>query len=537
MGGGPGWAAESIDLIIHFLMRMRLSFVSLIPTLKLQANTSASFIRSQSLKANRLIGTNKLALHQNFYKRSTITRNMITDGNPSPPFQYLSSSSPSTAADTNSFEIGFRELDAQITDKESKRQEAFDLASQMKLALVQIRQSMESTNEVSQTDSEQLSTLIETAQAFPGSNLSSSPLSYPLQDYAKHKLYLHFLSTAALLPPSALGLKDDHYLHGMMGLSQNLARYTLGRATVRDVTSVKMASSIITQSLEFLMGLDFRNGPLRRRYDGVKYARKTCETVLYELSVTGATVEDEEVQAPDAKRMKSSNEDLMPLQELNELQKRMEKRDELRENLIKKCRDGQKAAKQAIYALHRKDYSNASALISNCEKVIIALLPTLEEDPELRYAGSFTNVLEEYVEAKLFQTWLLGNRGSGIDHNGESDESPSGSLLKLTEFELIPLEPEEYLGGLCDLTGEVGRYAVQRGTLRDSKGVQFCLNTNLSILFAMESLKRFPGQIGKKMGALRNSVEKLEKMLYELSLVEATGRNYVAANHDKSHDD
>jgi predicted translin family RNA/ssDNA-binding protein len=169
--------------------------------------------------------------------------------------------------------------------------------------------------------------------------------------------------------------------------------------------------------------------------------------------------------------------------------------------------------------------------------VIIELLPTIEEDPELRHAGSFTNVLEEYVEAKLFQTWLLGNKDSSIEHTGESPESPSGSLLKLSEFELIPLEPDEYLGGLCDLTGEVGRYAVQRGTLRDSKGVQFCLSTNLSILFAMESLKRFPGQIGKKMGALRNSVEKLEKMLYELSLVEATGRNYVAASNDNSHDD
>lgn len=529
---------------------MRLSYVSLIPTLKLRANTPTSlFINRQSVQLEHSIGTRSLSLHQSFFKRSTIKRNMITDcdtngetssagstTHPSPPFQYLSSSL-SVATDTTSFDIGFREFDTRITDKETQRQEAFDLASKIKLALVQIRQSMESTNEVSQSDNEQLSTLIQEAQSFPGSNLSSSPLSYPLQDYAKLRLYLHFLSTAALLPPSALGLKDDHYLHGMMGLTQNLARYTLGRATVRDVSSVKMASAIITQSLEFLMGLDFRNGPLRRRYDGVKYARKTCETVLYELSVTGATVEEEEVKSPDAKRMKSSQEDFMPLQELSELQKRMEKRDELRENLIKKCRDGQKAAKQAIYALHRNDYSNASKLISNSEKVIIELLPTIEEDPELRHAGSFTNVLEEYVEAKLFQTWLLGNKDSSIEHTGESPESPSGSLLKLSEFELIPLEPDEYLGGLCDLTGEVGRYAVQRGTLRDSKGVQFCLSTNLSILFAMESLKRFPGQIGKKMGALRNSVEKLEKMLYELSLVEATGRNYVAASNDNSHDD
>ncbi len=282
---------------------------------------------------------------------------------------------------------------------------------------------------------------------------------------------------------------------------------------------------------------------LRRRYDGVKYQLKTCETVLYELSVTGATVNqgggdgddgddgdnnnmNMDCGEPDSKRIKTddNNDDdsdnMIPSKELEELHSRIEHRDNLREKLIKRCRDAQKAAKQSIFALHRPDFKRAGRLIDDCEKIVKNdLLPIVQEDPSLHY-GSYANVLEEYAEAKLFQVWLVGNGNGGS----------KGQLLTPKEFTTFELEPGEYLGGLCDLTGEVGRYAVQRGTERDSDGVQFCLETNLSILFALETLQKFPSgsYVHKKMDQLRRSVEKLERMLYELSLVKATGRQIVA---------
>jgi predicted translin family RNA/ssDNA-binding protein len=125
-------------------------------------------------------------------------------------------------------------------------------------------------------------------------------------------------------------------------------------------------------------------------------------------------------------------------------------------------------------------------------------------------------VLEEYVEAKLFYTWLHGNAELPL-------EKPTGILLMPQDFS-IPLQMDEYLGGLCDLTGEIGRYAVQRGTARDFDGVKQCLATNTAIYLAIQTMERFPSGIGKKMDQLRQSVEKLERMTYELSLSEATGR-------------
>ena len=284
---------------------------------------------------------------------------------------------------------------------------------------------------------------------------------------------------------------------------------------MRDADSVSIARDLVSDLMTYLLKFDFRNGPLRRKYDGVKYALKSLETVLYELSVTGSEIDTKMKESSEGNDISSR----IPNEELEALRLRMERRDELREKLIKRCRDGQKAAKQSIFALHRGDKAKSEKLIQECESCITSdLNPIIEEEPSLRY-GSFSNVLEELVEAKLFYAWLHGKDGST-----EEASSPSGTILSISDF-CIDLEPEDYLGGICDLTGEVGRYAVQQGTSRNTKAVTLCLETNLSILLSLQGLSRFPsgGSLGKKMNPLRMSVEKLERMLYELSLVEATG--------------
>jgi Predicted RNA-binding protein of the translin family len=266
----------------------------------------------------------------------------------------------------------------------------------------------------------------------------------------------------------------------------------------------------------------------------VKYSLKTCETVLYELSVTGCDVPKASPQVRETKRARIVD-DKIPYEELDELRKRMVHRDDMRENVIKICRDAQKAAKQAIYALHRENVSEAEKLIGQCERCILdKLRPMIDKEPPLRY-GSFANVLEEYAEAKMFHGWLLGTKddeaGTGFDLS-----KPRGKVLMPDDFAKVQLEPEDYIGGLCDLTGEIGRFAVKKGTERNADGVKLCLETNTSILYAIESLSKLPGGggLGKKIDPLRNSVEKLEKMLYELSLVKATGRNITADIHNSS---
>eukprot|EP00934_Nitzschia_sp_Nitz4_P003862 Nitzschia sp. Nitz4//scaffold11_size288233//181548//182765//NITZ4_000791-RA/size288233-processed-gene-0.242-mRNA-1//-1//CDS//3329534125//3852//frame0 len=342
-------------------------------------------------------------------------------------------------------------------------------------------------------------------------------LSNRVEDYVRLRAFHHFMtsdSEHALLPPSQIAhfATDEEYLSGAcMGLCQDLARYAVGRATVRDVTSVQETRDLVQLILDYLLMFDFRNGTLRRRYDGTKYVLKSLETLLYELSVTGAMGEDGE--PPSKKRKENPLTPLSEQPEFEGIRKRMEKRDEMREQLIKNCRDAQKAAKQAIYALHRGDSKRAETLLGQCETCITnQLLPIVKEEPPLQ-SGSFANCLEEYVEAKLFHTWL-----------GDGQSSNMGALLELGDFQ-FDLTPEQYLGGVCDLTGEIGRVAVHRGASRDFDGVRRCLETNSAVLTSLRTMERLPGAVNKKMDQVRKNVEKLERMTYEISLSLATGRN------------
>ena len=428
---------------------------------------------------------------------------------PHAPHRYLSR--PDT--------LDLTDLEKQINDADDRRQTAFDLSRKIGVALTRCKAASEVGGDVQLTADAELDSLMEEVFAKTASDGDTRKprdgnLSYKVEDYLRYKGYCYFLSTGKLIPSSSFpSATDEEYLAGVcIGLAQDLARYGVGRATVRDADSVSIARDLVSDLMTYLLKFDFRNGPLRRKYDGVKYALKSLETVLYELSVTGSEIDVE---------MKDSTKDdevshRMPNEELEALRLRMERRDELREKLIKRCRDGQKAAKQSIFALHRGDKAKSEKLIHECESCIDDLLPIVKEEPALRY-GSFSNVLEELVEARLYYSWLYGKDGSN------EDKSPSGTILSISDFTTI--EPEDYLGGICDLTGEVGRFAVQQGTRRNTQAVTLCLETNLSILLSLQGLSRFPsgGSLGKKMNPLRMSVEKLERMLYELSLVEATG--------------
>ncbi|KAG7349694.1 translin family [Nitzschia inconspicua] len=457
---------------------------------------------------------------------------------PEPPFLYCSAAAPV---------LDLSELGAKINDADKNRRDAYDVSREIQVKLLQIRTELETNASTAESMETNMTSLLDALIKYDSKNSDGTAvpertprvanLSNRYEDYCRFLAFQQFLKTGGWLSPEtcfSFGATDEEYLAGAcMGVCRDLERYALGRATARDVSSVQAARNLVNEILDYLMQFDFRNGPLRRKYDGTKYALKTLETLLYELSVTGATLSGDEggtanSEEPQPKKQKIDTD--RPQDLLDAIRSRMEHRDELREKLIKKCRDSQKAAKQAIYALHREDFQKAAKLIQQCEDGIQKdLFPIVNEEPPLR-SGSFANVLEEYAEAKLFQVWLLGNQ--------EGKSTPKGSLLLLEDFP-VALEPEEYLGGLCDLTGEIGRFAVQCGTSRDYDGVRLCLEANSAISLAISTLERAPNGINKKMDQLRRSVEKIERMTYEMSLSKAAGINInteVTENVEKDED-
>ena len=95
----------------------------------------------------------------------------------------------------------------------------------------------------------------------------------------------HFFENGSLAAPSVLQpCSDEEYLMAALGFAQQLSRYCVGRACESDKASISICREIIVQLNEKMLEMDFRNGPVRRKYDGLKYALKNIED-NYELSL------------------------------------------------------------------------------------------------------------------------------------------------------------------------------------------------------------------------------------------------------------
>lgn len=264
------------------------------------------------------------------------------------------------------------------------------------------------------------------------------------------------------------------------------------------------------------MGFDFRNGHLRRKYDGVKYAERRCEDLLYELSLSQgsgeATSEHEDGSTLDEK-------------EWLQLQEAYAEYDRRRELVIKGCRDAQKASKQAIFALHRGDTGRAAALIASANQGVQEVWREhVRDTPGLRF-GSFAGVLEELAEAEMFYAWRL---------QGSPDPSADGSgcgggfaVPRRAELAGGLLKAYEYAGALSDYTGEVGRVAVESATRRDLPAVRRCLEVVYASFAALASMPLVGKQTEKAQAAERN-LWKIESIEYDMAV--RVGRGSTSAS-------
>lgn len=138
---------------------------------------------------------------------------------PSPPFRYLSEASDGV--------LDLTALDASILKEETEKQNAYDLGSQIKKAMVKCRASYEIGRHTEIDECRQrLEDLI--AKAFPRSKKvpRKANLSFVFGDYVRQKAYHHFLSHGTLLPQSSLSEKisDEEYLTGIITMNQDIAR-------------------------------------------------------------------------------------------------------------------------------------------------------------------------------------------------------------------------------------------------------------------------------------------------------------------------
>lgn len=207
---------------------------------------------------------------------------------PAPPYQYLSLDAPV---------LDLTDLAVKLQTSDEQRQEAFDKSRKFQRSFIEaqtdLNQNKGNASEWIQTLSTSLVEAIGTKtnnnedDDTTGRVPRAANLNQRVEDLCRFKALHHFFETGTMLPPSAcsfsettmLTATDEEYLAGAcMGVAQDLSRYAMGRATARDFASVQKARDIIQEILEYLLQFDFRNGFLRRKYDGTKYALKVRKT-------------------------------------------------------------------------------------------------------------------------------------------------------------------------------------------------------------------------------------------------------------------
>ena len=341
-------------------------------------------------------------------------------------------------------------------------------------------------------------------------------LNYTIPSIVSLVLYSGFLPTlpgdrrAKLLSRQEIGweVTDEEYLMGVMKFCNfYLSHLSLTLALSSDLSSLNKVLDLTNKVFGQLSKFDLRNGDLRREFDGVKWTVRKVEGFVYDICVKGGggkkrkRCEDED-GGKDAGNGGEEDEECW-----SGMLARYATYDKNREAVIKSTRTIQKSAKNSIHSLHRGDYGKADELLEACKEQGISIIKDyIDADPSLRL-GSFTSAIEEYVEGYIFYHWL--KTSDLLPYESVEDDAKWAGVTEA-----------EYLGGLADATGEIGRVAVIKGTKLDVSAVQTCMDSIKRVLMVFEG-EMLPGGdrgVGKKGDMVRKNYDKVRNIYYELGL-------------------
>jgi predicted translin family RNA/ssDNA-binding protein len=182
--------------------------------------------------------------------------------------------------------------------------------------------------------------------------------------------------------------------------------------------------------------------------------------------------------------------------QFKQLKEEMDKYEVDREELIRLSRDIVGLSKELIYATHRKDFKTAEKAKSDITKLVKSLKKY--ENSKHYASGSFKISIQEYVEAVCYLEFVK---------NG-----------KIQTCKELDVDPEYYLLGLCDLTGELTRNAVNSAINDDYKKA---LEVQKFVVGLYEELMQFDfgnGELRKKFDGIKWELNKLQDLVFQLKM-------------------
>lgn len=168
-----------------------------------------------------------------------------------------------------------------------------------------------------------------------------------------------------------------------------------------------------------------------------------------------------------------------------------------RRDVIKVTGDAQQLAKKSIFAMQRDDMAAAKEMLRTAANLLQGLNKKYKTEKDLFTEGSYRAAIEEFTEATLFQQYLTG-----------------ATIGKLKDFNI---DSDTLVGGLCDLPGELLRYAIKSATERNFAEVKKCYAAAEEIIAELVDMD-LTGYNRQKFDQAKQALNKLQQVAYEVSL-------------------
>jgi|SRR3989344_1297070 len=193
---------------------------------------------------------------------------------------------------------------------------------------------------------------------------------------------------------------------------------------------------------------------------------------------------------------------MLKQKEFESIKKEIDSYNEEREKIIQKAHKIIQTSKKIIYSLIKGDTQESQI------KEIKAQVKDLKKTKgALEFPSIYKVALQEYVEAIAFYIFIKEKR-----------------LITLKETEV---GIEEYLLGICDLTGELIRKAVKSVIDENYKEV-YLIQEFIDLIYRQFLNFNFAnGELRKKSDSIKWNLNKIENIIYELKLRKLGEKNGV----------
>ena len=184
---------------------------------------------------------------------------------------------------------------------------------------------------------------------------------------------------------------------------------------------------------------------------------------------------------------------------LRKLIKKYQENQDLLYGIQKLSNETRASSKKVIALLRRENIKESKKTFKNIENRFKLINEVVKQHKDLLNQNFYKEAVEEYIEAITFYNFL------------------TKSKKKTSKF--IKVEPEEFVSGICDFTGELVRRAI---TIASPKNLKELTSYQKTVEDIIQELTKvgFQGKLRQKYDEAERNLRKLENIIYDIKLKE-----------------